>query len=95
MRFILRLRNLLRLKGCDEADLIPRLINGVGIIPAYIPSVIESEDMEPIKYYSLSAIAKGCGVSKQTIVYAYRNRKTRIVRRKGGFKVFRIEWLDS
>ena len=27
------------------------------------------------------------------IVYAYRNRKTRIVRRKGGFKVFRIEWL--
>ena len=40
-------------------------------------------------------VAKGCGVSKQTIVYAYTNRKTRIVRRKDGFKVFRIEWLDS
>ena len=51
--------------------------------------------MESIKYYSLSAAAKGCGVSKQMIVYAYRNRKTGIVRRKGGFKVFRIEWLDS
>ena len=38
--------------------------------------------------------ARDCGISKQTIVYAYRNRKTRIVRRKGGFKVFRIEWLD-
>ena len=40
-------------------------------------------------------VARDCGVSKQTISYAYRNRKTRIVRRKGGFKVFRIEWLDS
>ena len=40
-------------------------------------------------------VAKGCGVSKQTISYAYMNRKTRIVRRKGGFNVFRIEWLAS
>ena len=46
--------------------------------------------MEPTKYYSLSAAARDCGVSKQTIVYAYRNRKTR----KGGLKVFRIEWLQ-
>ena len=36
-------------------------------------------------------VARDCGISKQMIVYAYRNRKTRIVRRKGGFKVFRIE----
>ena len=59
--------------------------------------------MEPIKYYSISAAAKGCGVSKQMMVYAYRNRKTRIVRRNGGFKsqisrcgfkVFKIEWLS-
>ena len=40
-------------------------------------------------------VVKGCGVSKQTISYAYRNQNTRIVRRKGGFRVFRIEWLDS
>ena len=40
-------------------------------------------------------VAGDCGVSKQMIVYACRNQKTRIVRRKGGFKVFRIEWLDS
>ena len=50
--------------------------------------------MELTKYYSLSAAAKGCGVSKQTMVYAYRNRCARIARRKGGSKVFRIEWLD-
>ena len=86
----LKVKKFIETEGCDEADLIPRLINGV----AYVPSIIEPEDMEPIKYYSLSAAAKGCGLSKQTIVYAYRNRKTRVVRRKGGFKVFKIEWLD-
>ena len=80
---------------CDEADIIPRLINGVGIIPAYVPLIIESDDKEPTKYYSLSTAARGCGVSKQTIVYTYRNGKTRIVRRKGGPKEFRIEWLAS
>ena len=47
-RFILRLRNLLRLS--DQADLVPRLSNGIRIIPTYIPLIIESEDMEPIKY---------------------------------------------
>ena len=87
----LKVKAFIEAEGCDEADLVPRLIDGV---VAYVPLIIESEDMEPTKYYSLLAAAKGCGVSKQTIVHAYRNRKMRIVRRKGGFKVFRIEWLD-
>ena len=39
-------------------ELIPKLINGVGIILAYVSLIIESNDMEPIKYYSLSAAAK-------------------------------------
>ena len=86
----LKVKKFIETERCDEAYLIPRLINGV----AYVPLIISSDDTEPTKYYSLSAAAKGCGISKQTIVYAYRNRKTRIVRRKGGFKVFRIEWLD-
>ena len=67
----LKVKAFIEAEGCDEADLIPRLINGV----AYVPLIIEFEDMEPTKYYSLSAAAKGCGVSKQIIVYAYRNRK--------------------
>ena len=50
--------------------------------------------MEPTKYYSLSAAAKGCGILKETFVYAYKNRCTKIVRRKGGQKTFKIEWLD-
>ena len=81
-------------EGCDEADIIPRLINGVGIIPACASLIIESDDMEPTKYYSLLAVTRDWGLLKQTIVYACRNRCTRIVRRKGGSKVFRTEWLN-
>ena len=87
----LKVKKFIETEGCDEADLIQRLVNGI----AYVPLIISSYDMEPIKYYSLSAAAKGCGVSKQMIVYAYRNGRTTIIRRKGGSKVFKIEWLDS
>ena len=89
----LKVKKFIETEDCDESSLIPLLTNGVGIIPAYVPLIIESEDMEPTKYYSLSAAARDCRISQQTIAYAYRNRKTRIVRRKGGFKVFRTEWL--
>ena len=85
----LKVKKFIKTEGCGESSIIPLLTNGV----AYVPLIIESEDMEPTKYYSLSAAARDCGVSKQMISYAYRNRKTRIVRRKRGFKVFRIEWL--
>ena len=90
----LKVKAFIEAKGCDESALILRLIKGVGIIPAYVPLIIKSNDMEPTKYYSLSAAARGCGLLKQTMVYAYRNRCTRITGRKGGSKVFRIEWLD-
>ena len=90
----LKVKKFIETIDCNENEIIPRLINGVGIIPAYVPLIIESDDMEPTKYYSLSAAARGCGILKQTIVYAYRNRCTTITRRKGGSKMFRIEWLD-
>ena len=89
----LKIKKFIEAEGCNESDIIPQLTNGVGIIPAYVPLVIESDDMKPTKYYSLSAAARDCGLLKQMIFYAYRNRCTRIVRRKGGIKVFRIEWL--
>ena len=87
----LKVKKFIEAKGCDEANLIPQLINRIA---AYVPLIIESDDTEPTEYYSLSAAARDCGVSKQMILYAYINRKTRIVRRKGGFKVFKIKWLD-
>ena len=70
----LKVKKFIQTIDCDENDIIPRLINGVGIIPAYVPLIIESDDMEPTEYYSLSAAARGSGLLKQTIVYAYRNR---------------------
>ena len=75
--------------GHDEAEIISRLTNESN----YIPLIIESDGTDPIKYYSTSAAAKYCGVTKQTLDYTHRNRCTRIVRRKGGVKEFRIKWL--
>ena len=69
----LKVKKFIETENCDEADIIPRLVNGVGIIPAYVPLIIESDDMGPTKYYSLSGAARGCGLLKQTMVYAYRN----------------------
>ena len=74
----------------DEAEIISRLIGD----NKYVPLIIKSDDADPIKYYSTSAAARHCGVTKQTLDYAHRNRCTRIVRRKGGVKEFRIKWLD-
>ena len=76
--------------GHDEAEIISRLTNESN----YIPLIIESYGTDPIKYYSTSAAAKCCEVTKQTLDYAHRNRCTKIVRIKGGVKEFRIKWLD-
>ena len=68
--------------GHDEAEIISRLMGD----NKYVPLIIKSDDADPIKYYSTSAAAKHCGVTKQTLDYAHRNRCTRTVRRKGGVK---------
>ena len=72
-----------------EAEIISRLMGD----NKYIPLIIESDDTDPIKYYSTSTASKHCGVTKQTLDYAHRNRCMGIVRRKGGVKEFRITWL--
>ena len=72
-----------------EAEIISRLMGD----NKYVPLIIKSDDADPIKYYSTSAAARHCGVTKQILDYAHKNRCTRIVRRKGGVKEFRITWL--
>ena len=72
-----------------EAEIISRLIGD----NKYVPLIIKSYATDPIKYYSTSAAAKHCGVTKQTLDYAHKHRCSRIVRRKGGVKEFRITWL--
>ena len=75
--------------GHDESKIILRLMGD----NKYIPLIIESDDAVPIKYYSTSAAAKHCGVTKQILDYAHKHRCSRIVRRKGGVKEFGITWL--
>ena len=75
--------------SCDEAEIISNLSNERN----YVPLIIKSAHADRIKYYSTSAAARHCGVTKQTLDYAHRNRCTRIVKRKGGVKEFRITWL--
>ena len=75
--------------SCDEAEIISKPSNERN----YTPIIIESEGISPTKYYSTSAAARHCGVTKQMLDYAHRYKCTRIVRRKGGVKEFRITWL--
>ena len=73
----------------DESEIISRLMGD----NKYVPLIIKSDDADPIKYYSTSAAARHCGVTKQTLDDSHRNKCTRIVRRKGGVKKFRLTWL--
>ena len=68
--------------SCDEAEVISKLSNERN----YTSMIIESEGISPTKYYSTSAAARHCGVKKQILDYAHRNRCTRIVKRKVGVK---------
>ena len=86
MKFTLRVKRIIETEGCN---IISKLINGDNCIPF----IVSTDDAEPIKYYSLAAAAKDCGVTKQTFDYAHRNRCNRIVKRKGGMKECRIQWL--
>ena len=80
-KIYLKVKKFIETEGCNEAELIPPLINGV----SYVPLVTKSNDMEPTKFYFLSGAARACEVPKQKIIYAYGNRCTRIAR---------IQWLD-
>ena len=60
--------------GHDESEIISRLMGD----NKYVPLIIKSYDADLIKYYSTSAAAKHCGVTKQMLDYTRRNRCTRI-----------------
>ena len=46
----------------DESEIISRLMGD----NKYVPLIIESHGIDPIKYYSTSAAARHCGVTKQS-----------------------------
>ena len=76
--------------NCDEADLRKKIRDRR---PAHIPLLMHSDDMETREYERLKDAANDIKVSKETLIYAYENRRSLITRRKGGLKVFYIEWL--
>ena len=56
--------------------------------------IIQSDDMEPKRYECLSEATNDIEVLKQTLRYMFKNKRPLIKRRKGGAKVFYIEWLE-
>ena len=87
----LRVKEFMEKNNYDEVDLRKKIR---GRRPTHIPLITRSDDMEQKKYERLKDTANDTEVSKETLMYAYENRRPLITRRKGGFKVFYIEWLE-
>ena len=79
----LRIKNLIK-EGYKHEDLVR---------PTYSSLIIRFEGMEHRKYNSLSDAA--CFNLRQTLAYAHNHGRLLISRRKGGAKVFFIEWLED
>ena len=56
--------------------------------------IIKDENGNERKFYSLSSAAKFIGVSFATMHYIHKNCRTRISKRVGRQKTFKIEWLN-
>ena len=56
---------------------------------------ISSKGMGPSTFKSLYDVSTFISVSRQTIEHAHKHIRPLITRRKGGTKVFFIEWLES
>ena len=86
----LRVKEFIEKNNYEEADQREKIRDRR---PACIPLIIHSNFMEPRKYKSLTDVANGIKVPRETLIYAYENRRQLITRRKDGVKVFYIEWL--
>ena len=86
----LRVKEFMEKNDYDESDLRKKIRDRR---PVCIPLIICSDDMEPREYESLKDAANDIKVSKETLMYAYENRRQIITRRKGGVQAFYIEWL--
>ena len=84
----LRIKEFIERNGYEEADLRKMVRDREP------PLIIHSDDMEPKRYECLTDAANDIKVLKQTLKYAFKNKRALIRRRKGGAKVFYIEWLE-
>ena len=86
----LRIKEFIERNSYEDADLRKMVRDRK---PTHIPLIIHSDGMEPKRYERLLDAANDIKVSKQTLKYAYENKRPHITRWKGGAKVFHIEWL--
>ena len=84
----LRIKEFIERNSYEEANLRKMVRDRK---PTHTPLIIHSTK----RYECLSDAANDIKVSKQALVYAHENKRPLITRRKGGAKVFYIEWLDS
>ena len=76
----LRVKEFMEKNNYDEVDLRNK-IRGRRL--TCIPLIILSNDVEPREYENLKDAANDIEVSKETLIYAYENRRPLITRRKG------------
>ena len=86
----LRVKKYMKRNDYNESDVINRFKNKR---PSEIKLRVWSEGNDLVKYESIKDASKEIEVSRETLLYAYHNRRPLITRRKGGLKVFRIKWL--
>ena len=83
----------MRVKNWTDANEL-RDNQGEDHVKSGISLIVHAEDMQPKKYGSLLEAAKGIGVQNQTLEYAHKKGRSLVTRRKGGVKVFFIEWSE-
>ena len=86
----LRVKEFMKKNNYEEADLRKKIRDRR---PTHIPLIICSDDMELREYELLKDAANDIKVPRETLIYAYENRRQLITRRKGGVKVLYIKWL--
>ena len=86
----LRVKEFIEKNNYEEVDLRKKIQDRR---PTRIPLITRSSDMELKKYECIMVAVKDMKVPRETLIYTYENRRQLITRRKGGVKVFYIEWL--
>ena len=62
--------------------------------PTRVPLMIRSDDMEPKEYERLKDAANDIKVPRETLIYAYENRRSLMNRRKGELRSFTLSGLS-
>ena len=90
METYLRVKEFMNRSDYDESDMIDRFKNKN---PSEVKLRVRSKGIDSVEYESIKDTSKEIGVSKETLLYAYHNRRQLIMKRKDGLKVFYVEWF--